>query len=465
MAKKQPLNRNLPVPAPDLPGPSREPGPSRNLPELGPNLPGPESNPNRNLPGPTRKRRAARNLPGPTPDLAGSRNLPGPEMDPPDAAGKCPVPGSGGLPGGGKTIGIVGIAGRYGQWLARRFAEFGQHVIGTDVVGEHPSLAEVVGGSDVVIFCVPIHETLATIESACPHSRSSQLWLDITSLKAEVLQAMLASRADVIGLHPLCGPDLPNWNGQTVAVCFGRLTRPEWEPFLFGFLDAMQARPYVTDPFEHDRIMAYVQALPHALSMMMIGTFQGLEAHGLSVSEIEHFATPPYRLAVAAMSRILAAHPELYADIQIANRQHTVVVLEELRRQAQDLMVEVREGDRTAIVERLNRGRQQFKSRNIQSGMQGFLQMSRVMADLNAENSKIVHTRRDQPGLLEKILAVLSKHGVNLSGLHSFKTDDYDGFSFHLGLTGPRDSLPVQKALCEMRNSAELRDLIVIEDP
>jgi len=451
MAKKKPLNRNLPGPAPNpnrnlpVPAPGRPQSAKRQskLTQANRNLPVPAPNPHRNLPVPAPGR----------PDL----NLPGPDPNPNQ---NPPVPGSGGW-----TIGIVGIAGRYGQWLARRFTEHGQAVIGTDVVGDHPGLAEVVGRSDVVIFCVPIHETLATIEAACPHSRSEQLWLDITSLKAEVLQAMLASRADVVGLHPLCGPDLPNWNGQTVAICFGRLTRPEWEPFLFGFLHAMQARPYVTDPVEHDRIMAYVQALPHALSMMMIGTFQGLEAHGLSVSEIEHFATPPYRLAVAAMSRILAAHPELYADIQIANRQHTVAVLEELRRQAEDLLVEVRDGDRTAIVERLNRGRQQFKSRNIQSGMKGFLQMSRVMADLNAENSKIVHTRRDEPGLLEEILAVLAKHGVNLSGLHSFKTDDYDGFSFHLGFDGPRDSLPVQKALCEMRNSAELRDRIVIEDP
>lgn len=372
------------------------------------------------------------------------------------------------LPGtGGERwrVGIVGIAGRYGQWLARRLTEFGQNVWGTDVVGEYPSLEEVVSRSDVVIFCVPIRETRQTIESACPHSRRGQLWLDITSLKADVMRAMLASQADVVGLHPLCGPDLPNWNGQTVAVCFGRLTQPHWEPFLFGFLTAMQARPYVTDPVEHDRIMAYVQALPHALSMMMIGTFQGLETHGLSVSEIEHFATPPYRLAVAAMSRILAAHPELYADIQVANQEHTVAVLERLQRQAEALLSEVRSGQRSAIIDRLNQGRQQFKSRNIQSGMKGFLQMSRVMADLNAENSKVIHTRRDQPGLLEKILAVLAKHGVNLSGLHSFKTDDYEGFSFHLGLAGPRDSLPVQKALCEMRNSTELRDLIVIEDP
>ncbi|MBL8890844.1 MAG: prephenate dehydrogenase/arogenate dehydrogenase family protein [Planctomycetaceae bacterium] len=362
-------------------------------------------------------------------------------------------------------IGIVGIAGRYGQWLSRRFHELGYSVLGSDVLPGWLGLAELVQRADVVIFSVPMQQTIPTIQAACRFSRTNQLWLDITSLKADVMTAMLESQADVIGLHPLCGPDLPNWNGQTVAVCYGRLREPAWEDFVIGVLKSLKANYYVTDAVEHDRIMAYVQALPHALSMIMMGAFESLEEHGLSVSEIEHYATPPYRLAVAAMSRILAAHPDLYADIQILNRSHTLDVLQRVHEQAGRLLNEVSRGSRDQIVERLQRGRHQFKNRNIQSGMKGFLQMSRVMADLSSDNSKVIHTRRDQPGLLEKILGVFARHHVNLSGLHSFKTDEYEGFSFHFGLEGERDSLTLQKALCEMRNSPELRELIVIEDP
>ncbi|MDP1564254.1 MAG: prephenate dehydrogenase/arogenate dehydrogenase family protein [Pirellulaceae bacterium] len=375
-----------------------------------------------------------------------------------DSSGNNPVPAT-------PLIGIVGIAGRYGQWLHRRFQEMGYPVIGNDVVPGWLPLSELVQKADVVIFSVPIQQTIPTIEKACRFSRPDQLWLDITSLKADVMSAMLRSQADVIGLHPLCGPDLPNWNGQTVAMCYGRVSNPDWETFLLKILKSLQANYYVTDPIEHDRIMAYVQALPHALSMIMMGAFESMEQHGLSVSEIEHYATPPYRLAVAAMSRILAAHPELYADIQILNRRHTLDVLQKVHQQAGLLLQEVTNGERDQIVERLNRSRRQFKSRNIQSGMKGFLQMSRVMADLSSDNSKVIHTRRDQPGLLEKILAVFARHQVNLSGLHSFKTDEYEGFSFHFGVEDQRDSVSLQKAMCEMRNSPELRELIVIEEP
>lgn len=363
------------------------------------------------------------------------------------------------------VIGIVGIAGRYGQWLAKRFREIGHEVIGADVVSGFMPLKRVIKRAEVVIFSVPIDATVSTILECVPFSHRDQLWLDITSLKEPVIAAMLQSKADVIGLHPLCGPDLPNWNGQTVALCYGRLTQPHWETFVLDLLGRLKAHYYVTDPVEHDRIMAYVQALPHALSMIMIGAFERMEQHGLSVSEIEHYATPPYRLAVAAMSRILAAHPELYADIQIANRQHTLEVLRSVHEQAAQLLREVESADRDSVVQRLHRGRQQFRTRNIQSGMKGFLQMSRVMADFSSDNSKVIHTRRDEPGLLEKILAIFGRHGVNLTGLHSFKTDEYDGFSFHFGLEGERNSITLQRAWCEMRNTPELRELIVIEDP
>lgn len=372
------------------------------------------------------------------------------------------------------VIGIIGVAGRYGRWMQARFRELGFRVIGSDVLAPEPgtenetsrlSSKQVVKQADVVIFSVPIDQTVSVIRSLVPFARPTQLWIDITSLKQQPIQAMLESCADVIGLHPMCGPDLPNWNGQTVALCYGRLQHNHWETFVIDFLQAMKAKYYVTDALEHDRIMAYVQALPHALSMMMIGVLQSLEQHGLNVSEIEHYATPPYRLSVAAVSRILATHPELYADIQVSNRQHTLEVLASLVQQAQEIHAAVQASDRTAIVQRLVRGRQEFRSRNIQSGMKGFLQMSRVMADFSTDNSKIIHTRRDEAGILEKILKLFAQNRVNLTGLHSFKSDEYDGFSFHFGLEGPRDSLSLQRALCEMRNSDDLRELIVIEDP
>lgn len=363
------------------------------------------------------------------------------------------------------TVGIIGAAGRYGGWLMDRFDELGYPVLGADLCDGFLEPRKLVRRADVVLFSVPIDSTLEVIESLVPYSRAQQLWIDVTSLKEAPLAAMLRSKADVIGLHPMCGPDLPNWNGQTVALCYGRLRQPEWETFVLGFLKAMKARFYITDPQEHDRIMAYVQALPHALSMMMIGTFQSMEAHGLSVSEIEHYATPPYRLSVAAMSRILATHPDLYADIQISNRKHTLEVLENLCQQAAEIHRAVKKRDRQAIVDRLLKGREQFKSRNIQSGMKGFLQMSRVMADFSTDNSKVIHTRRDQPGLLENILRILARNQVNLTGLHSFKSEEYHGFSFHFGLEGEPDSVQLQRALCEIRNDPDLRDLVVIEDP
>lgn len=360
------------------------------------------------------------------------------------------------------TVGIIGVAGRYGQWLKPRFERLGHTVIGSDLDDGRPSNTEVVERSDVVIFSVPIADAVNIIEKVIDHSRSDQLWMDITSVKDEPISTMLRSEADVIGLHPMCGPDLPSWKGQTVAICYARVRQERWKAFLRRFLDDTRATYYIVSPAEHDANMAYVQALPHALSMMMVGTFTHL---GVNVSETWRYATPPYKLAFATVSRILDGNLDLYADIQISNRQHTLVVLKELQAQAKYLYDCVKTNNKEGIKSRLKEGLNHFKKDNVADGLNDFLQLARTMADFSSGNSKIIHCKQDKPGLLDLILQAIAKHGINLTALHSFKTPEYGGFSFHLGLESEPYSWSVQEAMCEIRNHRDLQDIVVIEDP
>ncbi|HAI94449.1 MAG TPA: hypothetical protein DCM36_07015, partial [Xanthomonadaceae bacterium] len=91
-----------------------------------------------------------------------------------------------------------------------------------------------------------------------------RLWLDVTSIKRAPVDAMLASRADVVGLHPMTAPPKsPNLKGRVVVVCEARLS-PRWRGWFDGLLQRLQGEYVRTDPDRHDRIMALVQALVHA---------------------------------------------------------------------------------------------------------------------------------------------------------------------------------------------------------
>src|SRR6185369_4713005 len=115
------------------------------------------------------------------------------------------------------VVGIIGINGRFGQMLKGFFEKLNCLVIGSD--RDHPTLLtnkEVVEKSDVVLFSLSIRRTVEVINSLIPFSREDQLWMDVTSIKQPAVAAMLRSKAQVLGLHPMFRPDI-SFEGQTVV--------------------------------------------------------------------------------------------------------------------------------------------------------------------------------------------------------------------------------------------------------
>ena len=109
------------------------------------------------------------------------------------------------------VIGLVGSAGAYGRWLRRFFVER----MGLAVLGHDPSdpdgdaVERLLAEADVLLFAAPIRVTEAVIADWTAHSAGRErgrLWLDVTSIKQVPVAAMLRSRAEVVGLHPMTAP-------------------------------------------------------------------------------------------------------------------------------------------------------------------------------------------------------------------------------------------------------------------
>ena len=117
-------------------------------------------------------------------------------------------PGRRGKPEGTDNfpIGIIGGAGGMGRWFASFFQKEGYtvHVSG-EGIGLRP--AEMAAACPVVIVSVPIGVTQAVIGEVGPHMKQDSLLMDLTSLKAGPVRAMLeASASEVIGLPPAVRP-------------------------------------------------------------------------------------------------------------------------------------------------------------------------------------------------------------------------------------------------------------------
>jgi prephenate dehydrogenase len=212
------------------------------------------------------------------------------------------------------AIGIIGGTGGIGKWFASFFRGEGHtvHVVGRNEGMPFPQLAAC---CRIVIVAVPIAATLDVIREAGPHLPEDALLMDLTSLKEDPVRAMLAaSRAEVIGCHPLFGPDIASLAGQNIVLCPARGGR--WLGFLQEIFARNGARITVTAPAEHDRMMALIQGLTHLNTILMELT---LRDSGVESSELEAFSTPVFRTKQALIAKVFGPHPGLYEGILTGN--------------------------------------------------------------------------------------------------------------------------------------------------
>lgn len=211
-------------------------------------------------------------------------------------------------------IGIIGGTGGIGRWFADFFKREGYivHVSGRGIGMDIPTMA---GECDVVVVSVPIGVTCEVIEQVGPHMREGTLLMDLTSLKEEPVKSMLKySVSEVIGVHPLFGPDVDTLAGLNVVLCPVRTKK--WITWLKEVLEGSGAHVVESTPEKHDKMMTIVQGLNH-LNTITLGMV--LNETGTDLLELKGFATPIFNTKMGILKRIFGNNPRLYAEIITSN--------------------------------------------------------------------------------------------------------------------------------------------------
>ncbi|MBP1927864.1 prephenate dehydrogenase [Methanolinea mesophila] len=249
---------------------------------------------------------------------------------------------------------IIGGRGRMGSLFGEVFARAGYKVVATGRETD-PAKSDAVTGSDIVMVSVPIRETRKVIGQITPVLTADQLVCDLTSLKAEPVEAMLASRAEVIGLHPMFGPTVPSLLRQTIIMCPERC-REETRDRMAGIFLREGARVTFSTPLEHDRIMAVVQGLTHFVTLSMAET---MRRAGMSPAMTEEFTSPVYQIELGLVGRLLSQDPGLYADMLCMN-PFVPGVLRLCNEAVQDLSSRIAEGDAEGFTRMFCRNAEDF---------------------------------------------------------------------------------------------------------
>ena len=327
------------------------------------------------------------------------------------------------------VIGIVGSAGAYGRWLGEFFSTRMQlTVLGSDPsAGDSSSEEALLASCDVLVFATPIRYTTAVIDhyaSIANGREARQLWLDVTSIKTGPVGAMLASRAEVVGLHPMTAPPKsPTLKGRVMVVCEARLQ--QWRGWVETLLAALQAECVHATPAHHDQVMALVQAMVHATHLAQAGVMRHYASQLGGLAGLLPYRSASFEMDSAVTARILSQNPAIYEDIQFGN-PHVAPMLDALLQQLGHLHAQVSRGDDAARAtfrtDFLQTNHSSLGAGALAEGNYSFERIAYLLADLTEKRSLSIHLPQDRPGSLRALLDVFERHGISISSLHSSRT-------------------------------------------
>ncbi|WP_164075150.1 prephenate dehydrogenase [Stenotrophomonas maltophilia] len=351
-----------------------------------------------------------------------------------------------------RTVGIVGSAGAYGRWLARFFQQHMQlQVIGHDPADPASHKPEqLLAQADVLVFSAPIRHTPALIADYVQQSagrEQDRLWLDVTSVKDAPVQAMLASQAEVVGLHPMTAPPkAPTLKGRVMVVCEARLQH--WQPWVDSLCAALQAECVRATPQHHDQMMALVQAMVHATHLAQAGVLREYQPQLGDLAAMMPYRSASFELDTAIISRILSMNPAIYEDIQFGN-PYVAPMLDRLVGQLQALQAQVGQGDDAARgwfrEQLLAANHDAFGEPALAAGNYTFERVGYLLADLTERNALSVHLPEDRPGSLRELLHVFEQHSISLASIHSSRTPGGE-VHFRIGFVAGSDPLAIARA-------------------
>lgn len=218
-----------------------------------------------------------------------------------------------------KSLGLIGF-GQFGQ-LAARVLKGHFEVLVTDPAPAATAMAHEIGvvsgtladaaSRDVVIFAVPVVAMQAVFAAAAAHLKPGALAIDVGSVKmlpARWMTEILPAHVDLVATHPLFGPQSARTglDGLRLVVCPIRGDRHDK---VAAFGRSLGLTVTVTTPEEHDREMAYVQALTHLIGRALVN---------LGIPD-EQLKTASYQHLLELCALIGADTFELFTAIQTQN--------------------------------------------------------------------------------------------------------------------------------------------------
>lgn len=271
--------------------------------------------------------------------------------------------------GSGRRVLVIGGAGKMGGWFVQFLASQGFAVEVADVAGA-------AGGAPAGIPCVEDWRTTDLaydyIIVATPLGLTDKILrdlalrrprgviFDVGSLKSPLRSGLVALKSHgcrVTSVHPMFGPDTELLSGRHVIfVDCGHAEALAAARELFA---PTMAEQVVMTLDEHDRLIAYVLGLSHAVN---IAFFTALAGSGEAAPRLARMSSTTFDAQLDVASKVAQESPELYYEIQSLN-DYGAESLEALVQAVERIRTAVLSQDHDAFVALMRQGRDYLEDR------------------------------------------------------------------------------------------------------
>jgi chorismate mutase/prephenate dehydrogenase len=261
--------------------------------------------------------------------------------------------------GSGKRALVIGGCGKMGGWFAEFLASQGFTVTISDPAGAPPGFGRLDDWQndpldfDLIVLATPLGIT-SSLLIALAERAPRGLIFDLGSLKTPLragLEALVKAGCRVTSLHPMFGPDTELLSGRHVIfIDLGNSVALQEAQDLFA---PTMAERVVMDLDEHDRLIAYVLGLSHALN---IAFFTALAESGEAALRLARLSSTTFDSQLEVAGRVAAESPDLYFEIQSLN-DYGGESLQALSAALQRVVAAVESRNAAEFTALMNRGR------------------------------------------------------------------------------------------------------------
>jgi chorismate mutase/prephenate dehydrogenase len=267
--------------------------------------------------------------------------------------------------GNGQKALVIGGGGKMGRWFADFLDSQGFVITVADPanpVADFQCVSDWQAAGDdfaVTVVAAPLQASADILKSMADSGRAGLIF-DIGSLKTPLIPALTqlaAAGAQVTSVHPMFGPDTELLSDKHVLFLDAgnaEATRAARELF-----ESTMAQQTEMELQEHDRLIAYVLGLSHALNIAFFGV---LAESGESVPRLSEISSTTFDAQLDVATRVARENPQLYFEIQSLN-EFGMEPLQALARAVQSISDAVRAGDEAAFVRLMEEGRRYLNSR------------------------------------------------------------------------------------------------------